>query len=173
MLKGSTVIGKPVVSQQIGGPIEIIRDIVFDPGTNRLLGFVISRGGWTGSARVLPWDGVTSVDTDAIMIQSADQIVDAAHIPRIKLILERYSTIQGLPICTQDGRQIAVLNDLFFDETTGIVAGYEVAHQPSDKQGEGNIFVSPQPLQISHNGVQVPLVVANLIKDQFQTGGAQ
>ncbi|WP_416245012.1 PRC-barrel domain-containing protein [Crocosphaera sp. XPORK-15E] len=43
MYKGRDIIGKPIVSYDMGEKFETVEDLIFDQDSNQLLGFVVKR----------------------------------------------------------------------------------------------------------------------------------
>jgi uncharacterized protein YrrD len=126
MRKGSDLIGKPIIAFDSGERLENIEDLLFDQNSNQLLGFLVDEGGWFSTARVLPLENVQSIGQDAIIVPSKNTIVNATQVPAINRILERNNVLKGTRIMTTDGRDLGTMADLYFDERTGQVEGYEV-----------------------------------------------
>jgi uncharacterized protein YrrD len=127
MLKGSEVIGRPVVAFEGGERLETVRDVIFDHRVNRVAGFLVDAGGWFRAARVVPWAQVRTIGQDAVVVASRDSVRPADREPLIARILERENVLKGTRLMTTDGRVLGTLRDLWFDERDGRVDGYEVS----------------------------------------------
>ncbi len=170
MRKGSDLIGKPIVAFGGGQRLETIQDVIFDQESNRLLGFVVDEGGWFSGARVLPLQNVQALGEDAVIVPSAQAITSAEALPAIRRILERNNVLKGTKILTTDGRDLGTMSDLYFDERTGAIEGYEVSGGIFADVASGRAFVpAPQTLKIGKDVAFVPPETATLMEEQ--TGG--
>jgi uncharacterized protein YrrD len=167
MRKGSELIGKPVVSFDTGQQIETIRDIVFDQAYNMLLGFVVDEGGWFSSARVLPLEHVQVIGPDTVIVGSKQAVVMADAAPAFRKILENNNVLKGTKIVTTDGRDLGKFVDLYFDEKTGVLEGYEVSGGIFADTTTGRSFIpAPQTLKIGNDVAFVPPETADLMAEQ-------
>jgi uncharacterized protein YrrD len=167
MRKGKDIVGKPVVAYDSGEKIETIVDLIFDQYDNRLLGFLIDEGGWFSNAKVLPLDLVKAIGVDAVIIQSKEAIAIASNHVAINKILENNNILNGTRIMTTDGRDLGTLIDFYFDETTGVVEGYEASGGLFADAYSGRSFVpAPQTLKIGEDVAFVPAETAGLMEEQ-------
>jgi uncharacterized protein YrrD len=167
MRKGNEVIGKPVVSYSTGRRIDTIKDLIFDQNSNRLLGFLISEGGWFSSPRVLLLQDVLAIGVDAVIISSKDNVFDAKQVPEVSKILEYNNVLKGTRILTTDGRNLGTMVDLYFDNETGVVEGYEVSGGMFADAYSGRSFVpTPKTLKIGKDVAFVPIETALLMEEQ-------
>jgi uncharacterized protein YrrD len=167
MRKGNEIIGKPVVSYQSGRKIDTVKDLIFDQNSNRLLGFLISEGGWFSDRKVLLLQDVLAIGADAVITASADNIFPAKRVPEIAKILEYNNVLKGTRILTTDGRNLGTMVDLYFDNETGAVQGYEVSGGLFADAYSGRSFVpTPQTLKIGKDVAFVPVETAQLMEEQ-------
>lgn len=167
MRKGSDLIGKPIVAFDSGEQFERIQDLIFDQNSNQLLGFLIDEGGWFSSARVLPLQNVQSIGPDAVIVPAKNTAVNAAQVPAMQRILERNNVLKGTKIMTTDGRDLGTMADLYFDEQTGVVEGYEVSGGIFADAYSGRAFVpAPQTIKIGQDVAFVPPETADLMQEQ-------
>ncbi|MBW4515700.1 MAG: PRC-barrel domain-containing protein [Timaviella obliquedivisa GSE-PSE-MK23-08B] len=167
MRKGNEVIGKPVVSYSTGRRIDTVKDLIFDQNSNQLLGFLITEGGWFSSPHVLLLKDVLAIGADAVIIPSKDHVFDAKQVPEISKILEYNNVLKGTRILTTDGRNLGTMVDLYFDNETGIVEGYEVSGGMFADAYSGRSFVpTPKTLKIGKDVAFVPVETALLMEEQ-------
>jgi uncharacterized protein YrrD len=167
MRKGKDIIGKPVIAYESGQKITSIIDLIFDQNDNRLLGFLIEEGGLFSSAKVLPLDLVTAIGVDAIIIPSKESIAPARDYANIHNILEHNNILNGTRIMTTDGRDLGKLIDFYFDETTGIIEGYETSGGLFADAYSGRSFVpAPKTLKIGRDVAFVPVETVALMEEQ-------
>ncbi|MEA5534646.1 PRC-barrel domain-containing protein [Crocosphaera sp. XPORK-15E] len=110
---------------------------------------------------------VQAIGTDAVITASKDAIAKATEIPKILNILDHNNILKGTRILTIDGRDLGVMIDLYFDERTGEVEGYEVSGGLFADAYSGRSFVPAiQTLKIGRDVVFVPIQTAQLMEEQ-------
>jgi uncharacterized protein YrrD len=167
MRKGKDIVGKPVIAYDSGEKVETIVDLIFDQDENRLLGFLIDEGGWFGNAKVLPLNFVKAIGIDAVIIPSKDVIAPSSEHPIIHRILENNNILNGTRIMTTDGRDLGTLVDFYFDQSTGVVEGYEASGGLFADAYSGRSFVpAPHTLKIGEDVAFVPTETAALMEEQ-------
>jgi uncharacterized protein YrrD len=167
MRKGNEIIGKPVVSYQSGRKIDTVKDLIFDQNSNQLLGFLVREGGWFSSPHILLLKDVLALGADAVITSSADNIFSVKQVPEIAKILEYNNVLKGTRILTTDGRNLGTMVDLYFNNETGAVEGYEVSGGLFADAYSGRSFVpTPQTLKIGKDVAFVPSETAQLMEEQ-------
>jgi uncharacterized protein YrrD len=170
MRNGKDMIGKPVVAFDSGEKFRTIVDLIFDQESNLLLGFLVDEGGWFSNALVLPLTQVQAIGSDAVIVPSKDAISSADNFPEIQNILERANILKGTKIMTTDGRDLGTMVDLYFDDTSGMIEGYEVSGGIFADAYSGRSFVpAPDTLKIGEDVAFVPSETADMMEEQ--TGG--
>ena len=166
-MKGSDIIGLPVVTFDSGEKIEKVSDVVFDHSTNQVLAFLVDEAGWFSSARVVPFEALQTVGPDALIVPVKSAVVEARRVPAVAKILERDNVLKGTKIMTTDGRDLGSMRDLYFDEESGRVEGFEVSGGLFADAYEGRSFVpAPQTLTIGEDVAFVPPETAALMEEQ-------
>jgi uncharacterized protein YrrD len=167
MRKGRDMIGKPVIAYDTGEKFETITDLVFDQVNNLLLGFVVDEGGLFSSARVLPLSQVQVMGNDAVIVLSKDAIVVAGTIPEIESVMDHNNILKGTQIMTVDGRDLGKMIDLYFDDQTGRIEGYEVSGGLFADAYSGRSFVpAPDTIKIGEDVAFIPSETADLMEEQ-------
>jgi len=167
MRKGSDLIGKPVVSFDTGEQFETIQDLIFDQNNNQLLGFVVDEGGWFSGARVLPLNRVQALGPDTVIVPDKEAVIPADTEQTFRRILDRNNVLKGTKIVTTDGKDLGKLTDLYFDERTGMVEGYEASGGLFADAVSGKSFVpAPHTLKIGEDVAFVPPETAQLMEEQ-------
>ncbi len=167
MRNGKGMIGKPVVAYDSGEKFKTIVDLIFDQENNVLLGFLVDEGGWFSNALVLPLTRVQAIGSDAVIVPSVDAISSASDFPEIQSILERDNTLRGTKIMTTDGRDLGTMVDLYFDDMSGAIEGYEVSGGIFADAYSGRSFVpAPDTLKIGEDVAFVPAETADLMEEQ-------
>ncbi len=167
MRKGSDVIGISVVTYDTGQKIERIRDLIFDQKQNQLLGFLVEEKGLFRDAKVIPLEEVQAIGLDAIVVHSQESVIGADRIPAIKEILHHNNVLMGTRILTTTGIDLGGLVDLFFDEHSGLVEGYEVSGGVFADAYSGRSFVpAPETLKIGDDVAFVPPETVQMMQEQ-------
>ncbi len=167
MRKGRDMIGKPVIAYDAGDKFEVITDLIFDQVNNLLLGFLVDEGGFFTAARVLPLDQVQAIGPDAVIVPSRDSIAIAHAIPEIANVLDHNNILKGTRIMTVDGRDLGTMIDLYFDDQTGRIEGYEVSGGLFADAYSGRSFVpAPQTIRIGEDVAFIPSETADLMEEQ-------
>ncbi len=173
MQKGKEVIGRKIVTLDGGERIDSVRDLIFDEQGNRVLALLIDEGGWFHAARVIPFRSVKSIGEDAVMIASADDVVSARDDATIAAAMESKSGLAGLNLLTSDGKELGRIADVFFDEASGQVVGYEATGGLFSDLSSGRTFVpAPESVTIGAEAAIVPPSVAHAMEEQ-EAGGLQ
>ncbi|WP_404789480.1 PRC-barrel domain-containing protein [Altericista sp. CCNU0014] len=167
MLKGRDILEKPVVSYDTGERFDRVKDLLFDQNTNQLLGFLLSEKGWFSSAKVILLKDIQAIGPNAVIIPSKDSVSRAKEIPSIDRILEHNNILKGTRIMTTDGRDLGTMVDMYFDERTGSVEGYEVSGGLFADAYSGRSFVPAlQTLKIGEDVAFVPSHTAEYMEEQ-------
>lgn len=170
MRKGKNVIGQDVFSLADGLRIESVTDLVINGENDAILALLVDEGGLMESSKVVPVAAVHRFGPDAVMVQDADVILEADDIPEIKEILDRESTLVDRRVLTAEGEDLGAINDMYFDEATGQIRGFEVSEGTLGDVMRGTSYLPLEKLKV----VGPDAVVATLDTKEHlegQTGG--
>lgn len=182
MRKGSDIMGLKVISRELNADdhanLGTVKDLLFDHETDQLLGLLISEKELFGliDAQVVPWHEVVSIGADAVIVQSPNSKIAAHADPRISAIVDRPTVVSGTKIYTTDGRDLGTFADLYLDEKTGQVVGYEISGGFVSDTMSGKRFIPASPdISISKDVALVAPEVADSLEAQKaqQPGGLQ
>ena len=169
MLKGSDIVGQPIITYGQYSGIASVSDVIFDHHTNQVLAFVADQPGWHRAARIIPWSGIQSVSPDSVIVWSKNMIVVAEQLYRIKQVLGRSNLTKGMPIITQDGRHLGIMTDIYFSQHIGTVIGYEVkGGLYADEVTNCGFVPAPPTLHVYQNAAYVPSHTARLMEERVQ-----
>jgi uncharacterized protein YrrD len=157
----------PVVAFDTGESFEKVIDLVFDRQANNLLALLVDEKGWFSSSNIIPFRDIKSIGPDAIIVPSKEVEINSNQMPEIDEIVDKGDALKGLKLMTTDGRDLGQLVDLYFDEQTGKVDGYEVSGGVFADAYSGRSFVPAyQTLQIGGDVAFVPEEVADMMEEQ-------
>lgn len=120
------LVGKPVISVESGDKLGTIADALLDDENVRLVGLVIS-GGMLGKEHVLPFELVTTLGGDTVLVRSQAGILGAREWKESGIRATRSSTLKGRPVVTATGHRLGEISDLLVDAQTGAFDALEVA----------------------------------------------
>lgn len=164
VMRASDLIGLPVVSIASGEDVAEVRDVVYDAGGHRLIGFTLNkRGMLSGRLKaVLPTESLASVGADAVMIADDTAITAAEDSPTALQDPGAAASVMGNRVLS-DG------NDL--GEVTGVIiltgpdpeaVGYEVS------SGDGvtpNVFVPiTEQMAVSGDNLLLPPQATDFVR---------
>ncbi|HUG31223.1 MAG TPA: PRC-barrel domain-containing protein [Candidatus Limnocylindria bacterium] len=172
MLKGKSVIGKEILSLEEGVKLDKVSDVVVDPEGKRVIALVVSEGGFMSSSKVVPVDEVSSYGKDAVVIRSAGSIVTTSADPALRELVDREEKIIGKNVYTTTGDDQGSIADVYFDEETGLVVGYEVSGGMLGDAAKGRSYLATDEIDsIGDDVIYVqPEIAATL---ESQVGGIQ
>ena len=172
MLKGKSIIGKEILSLAEGVKLDKVNDVVVDPEGRRLVALVVSEGGFMSGSRVVPVGRVSSFGKDAVVIESADAIIAASSDPELREFVEREDKILGKTVYTTNGDEQGSIADIYFQETTGEVVGYEISGGMLGDAAKGRSYLATEEITaIGDDVIYVePETAATL---ESQVGGIQ
>lgn len=116
LMRGTDIIGRPVVDAESGDDVAEIRDLVFNPAQGDLVGFTLNgRGAFAGElGRVLPLDGIASVGTDAVMVAGTKALSAANGSAGEELAAARAADeeVGKDVVVTESGRTLGKVRDI-------------------------------------------------------------
>ncbi|QFP78116.1 PRC-barrel domain-containing protein [Deinococcus sp. AJ005] len=171
MIKGKDILGRHIVAIDSGQRIDNVHDLIFDHQANEVLGLLVDEGGWFRAAKVVPFEMIRSIGEDAIMIDSADHVTTTRDDDRLADVLDSKISLIGMTLLTTDGQDLGKIADVYFDEKTGKVEGYEATGGLFSDLSNGRTFVpAPENVQIGEHAAIVPVSVAAAMQEQ-EPGG--
>jgi len=172
MRKGKSVIGKDILSLEDGTHLESVRDLIVDADGQRLVAIVVEESGLMSPARVIPIGEVTSFGKDAVVVRGSGSIVPTNQDDTLQAIVEQKEKILGKQVYTVQGDDQGKIADIYFDEPTGTVTGYEVSGGLLGDVAKGTSFLSTDDITSIGNDVIYVQPETATVLDQ-QVGGIQ
>lgn len=154
MRKGKSLMGLSVVGQQDGKKLGTVKDLFFDHESDQLMAFVLEEKDLFGlmAAVIVPWREVKSIAGDVVMVTNEQSPIKLKDDPQVREMATRETVLSGTHVLSQDGQQIGTLADMFIDETSGRVVGYEVSGGFFADTLRGKKFLpAPPGLSIGHD----------------------
>ena len=172
MLKGKSIIGKEILSLEEGVKLDKVTDVVVDPEGLQVVALMVTEGGFMSSSKVIPMAEVESFGKDAVVIRSSQSIVAASADPALQQVVEREEKILGKNVFTTHGDNQGSIADIYFEEATGTVVGYEISAGRLGDVAKGRSYLATDEITaIGGDVVYVePETAATL---ESQVGGIQ
>lgn len=140
LLKGRSLLHKPITARDTGETLGTVQDIVFDHDQNQVLAFLLDHR-WRVEARTLPWSGIYAVRPDGVTAHNAAMITSGVNLLTVRRVFERESIRRGTRLTLRSGRVLGRVQDIYFT-AYGVLEGYAV--QGGGEQGDRLHFV-PAP----------------------------
>lgn len=117
---GREMAGMAVVTLSGGERLGRIDDVVFEPATGRVTGFMVDRGGMFSKPKFLPVGAVQSLGADAATVAGADTLLDTN--PALGAAAELAAKpLEGRPVLSQAGTVLGKVSDVVLDTEARIV----------------------------------------------------
>jgi len=127
MRSGDAIVGLPVMDLATGNQVGVVKKLVFNRSQDRLLGIVIDEGGWFRDARVIPFEAVRQLGENAVILTDAGAILAVEEQSRLKTFIAENSSIKGMRVITESGKEIGVVDEIMFDPAAGTVEAFRIS----------------------------------------------
>jgi uncharacterized protein YrrD len=170
--KGKSLIGKDVLSLEDGVKLDTVSDVVIDPEGRRMVAIIVTEGGLLSSSQVVPTDEVTSYGKDAVIVRNKASVVSVSDHPELREMIDHNGKIIGKKVFTSSGDDQGSISDIYFDEPSGAVVGYEVSGGLIGDAAKGTSYLGTDEVtSIGKEVIFVPPDVAATLDSQV--GGLQ
>lgn len=156
MIKGRELLGLPVVTMDGKEQLGEVKDIIYNPYDNKILGYLIETGGWLKGGKGFLHNEVIKRENEGLFVESRSIVRDVNSISELKEVLALKKDIRGLRLENEDGQYMGVIQDLVVDDGTGEITGYEVSDGVIQDLLNGRLTVSNQGVSIIDDKVIVP-----------------
>jgi len=149
MQKGKSVIGKDVLSLASGARIHSVKDILIGAGNDQVVALLVDEGGLLGNSTVVPFEAISSIGRDAIVVEQDEAVVAASSDPEVKAILNRTDKLLGKIVYTEDGKKMGSIADLYFDDRSGRITGFEISGGTLGDLARGPSYLATEEVRIA------------------------
>lgn len=140
--------GRPIVAIDCGDDLAEVKDVVFDPVSNRLDGFTLNKRGWfRGSMKsILAAEHVVGIGADAVMIADEASVTESHQAPPPLASSKDGHDVMANEVVASSGAVLGTVVDVIIETGANPSAvGYEV------KTDNGSLFV-PASAQMGLSG---------------------
>jgi uncharacterized protein YrrD len=127
-IKATHVIGLPVITANTGAKLDTVRDVMYDPGEQKVIALLVDPGGWFSDAKVILNQDINSIGPDAVMVASEGVVKKASQIGgKVLAIAKQDTNLLHTKVITEKGEELGSVSDLLFDPGSGSVTELEVS----------------------------------------------
>lgn len=124
MHKVNELFGKRVIDKHSGDQIAIVRDVVLDTETGRIVALVIGDGAWGSKDRVVTWGEVIGAG-EFVVVDGSRPFPTLGEVAEVRELRERAERVTGKRVISATGEQIGSVDDIYYDRS-GVILGYEL-----------------------------------------------
>lgn len=147
LIKGKDVIGLNVVTIDTGTVIETVKDVAYNPTTQRIEALFVRNGGLFKQAKAIHIDAVHNIGEDAAIVADASVVKSAKDQPKvITSISGSNKYLIQTKVLTIKGKALGKVSDIVFDSQTGIVDSMEVSQGGLKTLTEGKKSIKPSDI---------------------------
>jgi uncharacterized protein YrrD len=117
MIRISKLKGQRVLARSTDQLVGSIGQLLLEPASARVVAARVE--GAVGTATVLPWDSISAIGPDAVMVESAERLTEPTA-QTVGVVTDLYA-LSGKPLLTEQGDSIGRLEDVEVDEASGRV----------------------------------------------------
>lgn len=168
LIKYSSTLGLPVICARDGIKIGTLKDVAFNRESRGVIAFLLEKGSHNVKGNVILLRDVLSLGNDALIIDSPDCLLDYWKFKKTCEIQEKVQ-LRGFKIYTQEGKDIGIVQDIFFDYKTGKVEAVQVSDGLFQDLMRGrNILPFFGRIKIGRDNI---LVEDEAVEEMTNTGG--
>ncbi len=148
MRKAKLVVGQDVYALDDGSRVESVKDVLVDETEDRVVGLLIETGGLLTTSKVVPMGAIATFGPSAVMIRTRASVVPAATDPGVSQMLTRGGSLIGNRVVSEDGTQLGSVADLYFDEESAGITGYEVSGGTLGDLTGGSLYLPIEDVRV-------------------------
>ena len=167
MRKGHSITGLQVLALDTAADLGHVLDLIFDHDADECLGILLREQSMFHAAQVVPWSDIRVIGKDAVMVESEHSLIAPGDEPRLRAVMERDTHLSGTKLLTETGDEIGSFSDVYLDENTGRVIGYETSGGLVSDAMSGKRYIPAEKTGDLHVGDDV-LMVAPQTADMFE-----
>lgn len=119
-------ISLPVLSVNEGEQLGYIKNIVVDPVKKEIIAFVINQKGLFKEDRIIPFNRVTSLGDNAVVIDKSGTAEKPANLPQIAKLLKSPAQLINSKVVSASGKALGQVEEFWFD-SSGKITKLEIS----------------------------------------------
>lgn len=162
MIKGRRILSLPVVIQDSRRTIGEVKDIIYDPAKNRILGYLVENGGWLKEGKGFLHRDLVRMENEYVILEDESAVQKISKLSELKDAIEQNKDVRGLRVEYCNGHCVGVIQDLLVDETTGLITGYEISDGIIQDLLDGRTTIPIEEISICKDKVIVSQADSNI-----------
>lgn len=153
MLKGREILSLPVITENNKKQIGEIKDIIYDPSQNKIIGYLLDTGSWLRDGRGFLHENLLKIENECMVIENELVVKSIDEIPELKEAIDQKKDIRGLRVEMTNGKNIGVIQDIVIADNSPIITGYEVSDGVIQDLLEGRITIPNSGVEIKEDNI--------------------
>ncbi|ATW26985.1 PRC-barrel domain-containing protein [Candidatus Formimonas warabiya] len=120
------ILSLPVLSVNEGEQLGYIKSIVVDPAIKEIIAFVIDQKGWFKEDKIIPFNRVTSIGENAVVIDKSGTAEKPANFPQILKLLKSPAQLINSKVVSTTGKALGQVEEFWFD-SSGKITKLEIS----------------------------------------------
>lgn len=118
----TTLVSMPVIATQEGRELGRVKDVLFDPQRQALLGLLVT-GDQVQSQFFIGRHSIRAIGNDAVTVESSDALAGMESQTEARAVMESGIHLRGAKVVSEEGNELGKVDKVFVDET-GNISGY-------------------------------------------------
>lgn len=119
----SELLSMPVVATNEGREVGRVKDVLFDPNEQALLGLMVSPSEGVESEMFVQRDSIVGLGRDAITVKTAEAVESLSNRADARGVIETGIHLKGAKVLTEGGNSIGTIDKIYVEEN-GDIACY-------------------------------------------------
>lgn len=153
---GSELIKMPVMSLHTGGRVAELQKPIINPADLRVLAYSLHGTLSAKEASILRTDEIREVSSLGIIIDSADDLIEADDVIKIKEVLELNFRLISMPVINEQGQKLGKVSDYAVDTVTFMIQKLHVKRGAFRSLTDTGMLIDrSQVVEINHSAIIV------------------
>lgn len=147
---------KQVGSLEEGSLVGRVEKVIINPGEIQIIGLLVKVPGFLSRPKAVSFLDVVDIDASAVVIRSADSLVDSSEIVRLQKLIKYKFNFIGLPVKDKSGKVLGRVNDAVVETAGGDIVRIYVRNMFNDRVFERALIkkVTLKEVVISENSAK-------------------
>lgn len=164
MIKGSDILGLPVINKKNGEKIAEVKSVLYSKKKFRAMAFLLNGKGLFKEPEIVRYNDIESIGKDAIIVKDKRLVEKSKKIPEVHEIILDDKSIIGMEIIAEDGESIGFIHDVVLDDKKGKILGFILTDGVIQDIMDGRCFL---PYMHGINLGKDTLLINSKIKENF------
>jgi uncharacterized protein YrrD len=164
------LVSMPVVATAEGRQLGKVKDVLFDPAEQALVGLMVSPSSDAGTNMFLAQQKIRGIGGDAVTVDEPDALVPVASDERARAIVESNIHLTGTRVLTETGDSLGRIDAIIVDDE-GQISGYRASTGVLGF-GQKNDIRRDQVLRVGEDAIIVDATAAGSTDDATATPSA-